>query len=380
MTGVGTVGTNTPEGRPEEGPSVSDEEWERFLRSAGQEGAAAAAPKEPSADERAARAARIARGTRPEGWRTGPAWRELDGRPRRGRRLAGVLGLLLAAGLLVVAVRPDLVTDRFGAGGGTGYADTAVSPAGPAGRDRPALEEPFRGSPAVDWADGAAGIVVPRAKAVGGMSEDQVAHALNSTKKLLVAANLDPATLRGERPGAALELLDPLQADGRAMLEKALTDPGADRNPLWVFSRFDPSEVRPAGTVVKVRGRLTYEKGDRDGEVLVHADYTFVHPVVKADPGATEVARTVVRRQMTLALYDPAKIRATPGKLNVVRMNESAGNDDCSRGDDGFLHPQFMSDLVAGEDGGGTGSEVDPYDRSKPLDEMSQECGTVTRT
>lgn len=376
------MGTSAPEGRPGDEPSVSDEEWARFLRAAEQDGGAAASrdvPKEPSADERAARAARVARSGQPEGWRTGPAWRELDGRATRRRRLAGVLGILLAAGLLVVAVRPELVTDRFTTRG-TGYADTAAPPAGGAGGDTPTLKEPFRGSPAVDWADGAAGIAVPGAKAVGGMTEEQVAHALNSTKKLLVAANLDPATLRGERPGAALDLLDPLQADGRGVLEKALTHPSVDRDPLWVFSRFDPSEVRPAGNVVKVRGKLTYERGERDGQVLVHADYTFVYPVVKAGPGATEVARTVVRRQLTLALYDPEKIRTTPGKLYVLRMDESAGNDDCSRDGDGFLHPQFLSDLVAGEDGGGGGRLVDPYDRSKPLDELSQECGTVTRT
>ncbi|MEV3992073.1 hypothetical protein AB0J57_24500 [Streptomyces sp. NPDC049837] len=356
---------------------MSDEEWARFLRAAEQDGGAAA-PKEPSADERAARAARVARSAQPEGWRTGPAWREIDGRAARRRRLAAALGLLLAAGLVVVAVRPGLVTDRFAGGGDT---RAAQAPATQSADDLPTLKEPFRGSPAAGWADGAAGIQVPEAKPVGGMSEKDVQHALTSAKALLVAANLDPATLRGERPRAALDLLDPLQADGRVMLEKALTDPGTDRDPLWVFSRFDASEVRPAGNVVKVRGRLTYERGERDGQVLVHADYTFVYPVVKADPGgATEVARTVVRRQMTLALYDPAKIRTTPGKLYVLRMEASAGNDDCSRDGDGFLHPQFHSELVAGEDGGGTGRLVDPYDRSKPLDELSQECGTVTRT
>ncbi|MGI5356844.1 hypothetical protein ACQI4E_16275 [Streptomyces sp. CA-252508] len=378
------MGTSTPEGRPGDGSSVPDEEWARFLRAAEREGAGGA-PKELSADERAARAARAARvagAARPEGWRTGPAWREIDGRARRRRRLGGVLGVLLAAGLVVVAVRPGLVTDRFaqdtpaGSGGGS----THAAPGTPA-EDLPTLKEPFRGSPAAAWDDGAAGIRVPAAKPVGGMSRKDVQHALESTKALLVAANLDPATLRGERPRAALDLLDPLQEDGRVLLEKALADPAPDRDPLWVFSRFDPAEVRPAGDVVKVRGRMTYERGERDGQVLVHADYTFVYPVVKADPGgATEVARTVVRREMTLALYDPGKVRSTPGRLTVVRMYESAGNDDCSRDGEGFLHPEFRSDLVAGEGGGGSGDLVDPYDRDKPLEQLSQECGTVTRT
>ncbi|QGV79074.1 hypothetical protein [Streptomyces ficellus] len=370
------MGRGAAEERPEDGSSVSDEEWARFLREAG-EGHGADAPKEPSADERERRAGRTARPAQPEGWRTGPAWREPDGRATRRRRWTGALGVLLAAGLVVVAVRPELVTDRFG---GTGHAEATAPLAGAGAGDVPTLKEPFRGSPAAGWADGADGIEVPGAEAVAGMTRQQVAQALDNTKKLLVAANLDPATLRGEHPRAALDLLDPLQPSGRGALEKALADPGPDSDPLWLFSRFDPSEVVPAGDVVKVRGTLTYGKGERAGEMRVHADYTFVYPVVKAAPGSTEVARTVVRRQMTLALHDPVTFRATPGKLSVLRMDESAGNDDCSRAHDGFLHPRFTSDLLAGEDGGGTGKAFDPYDRTKPLAEQPDWCGTVSRT
>ncbi|MEU7280400.1 hypothetical protein AB0A69_16670 [Streptomyces sp. NPDC045431] len=370
--------------RGDESSSVSDEEWAEFVRKA-QEDGGRGAPKEPSA---AARAARKPRAAEPEGWRTGPAWQEMNGGRTRKRRWAASVGVLLALGLAVVAVRPELVTDRLPGGWGTDgqAAPPAAETARPTGAppeelfpDEPTLKEPFRGSPAAAWEDGAAGIHVPEAKAVGGMTKEQVAHALTSTKQLLVAANLDPATLRGERPTAALELLDPLQADGRRLIEKALTAPSAEQNPLWAFSRFDPSEVRPAGAVVKTRGRMTYEKGDRDGEVLVHADYTFVYPVVRARPGATEVARTVVRREMTFALYDPAKIRTTPGKLYVLRWLESAGNDDCTRDGDGFLHPQFASELPPTPTEA-PGPSVDPYDRSKPLADRSEECGTVTRT
>ncbi|MFF8830620.1 hypothetical protein [Streptomyces sp. NPDC015131] len=373
-----------PDDRPGDGSSVPDEEWARFLRDAGESTGtepgrkAAPPPREASADERAARARRITRPAEPAGWRTGPAWRERDGRATRRRRVAAVLGILAAAGLLVVAVRPQLVTDRFG---WERPVPAVALPADRAPEDLPTPEEPFRGSPAAGWADGAAGIALPEARATGGLSREQVARALADTRRLLIAANLDPATLRGDRPRAALALLDPRQEDGRRALEKALTAPGPEQNPLWVFSRFDPSEVRPAGDVVKVLGTVTYEKGDQDGEVLVHTDHTFVYPVVKAEPDAREVARTVVRRQMTFAAYDPEKVRSTPGTLHVLRMDESAGNDDCTRDPDGFLHPQFLTDLATGEDeGGGTGPAVDPYDMSEPLDEQSQECGTVTRT
>ncbi|MFJ6635494.1 hypothetical protein ACIQMR_29475 [Streptomyces sp. NPDC091376] len=385
------MGKNAPEGRPGDGSPVSDEEWAEFVRRAG-EGSGADAPKEPSArarmvaarlraeDERRRREGKPAE---PEGWRTGPAWQERSGSARKRRRLVAVLGVLVAVGLSVVAVRPELVTGEAAREESAPLAaETARPTAAPSAElfpDRPTLKEPFRGSPAVGWAAGAAGIELPEAKAVGGMSKEQVAHALRSTKELLVASNLDPATLRGEWPRAALKLLDPLQKDGHGALEKALRAPAKEQDPLWMFSRFDPSQVRPAGDVVRTRGRMTFGKGDRSGEVRVYADYTFVYPVVKAKPGADEVTRTVVRRQLTVALYDPAEVITTRGRLYVFRMDMNSGNSDCSKDGDGFLRPQFTEDLAGGAPEV-SGPSVDPYDRSRDLDDLSQECGAVTRT
>lgn len=78
---------------------------------------------------------------------------------------------------------------------------------------------------------------------------------------------------------------------------KGLREPREDQDPLWLFSRFDPAEVRVVGEVVTTRGRMTFGKGDRDGSVEVEADYTFVCPLIKAKPGAEEVTRTIVRRE-----------------------------------------------------------------------------------
>ncbi|MFF8607606.1 hypothetical protein ACF06X_16855 [Streptomyces sp. NPDC015346] len=366
----------------EKGPSVSDEDWAAFVEAARKDGVGSGAVPEPR------RRLRRPERSEPEGWRTGPAWREMDGRGKARRQVKGVVGITLAAGLLLVVLRPELVTDRLPQGlGGPGAttplsAETARPSAPPSQEvlpDRPTLKEPFKGSPALRWADGAAGIEVPKAKAVGGMSREEVAGALDSVRRFLVAANLDPATLRGERPTDAIELLDPLQKDVRPRIDRWLTEPDKDNNPLWLFSRFDPAEVRLAGDVVKTRGRMTFEAGERSGEVRVHADYTFVYPLVKTRPGFDEVARTVVRRQMTFALHDPAKVVTTRGMLSVLRMEESAGNSDCARAADGFLHPQFSEDLAGAAPHPG-GPEIDPYDRSKDIGDLSHTCGTVTRT
>ncbi|CAM5510805.1 hypothetical protein [Streptomyces avidinii] len=74
-------------------------------------------------------------------------------------------------------------------------------------------------------------------------------------------------------------------------------------------TRFDPAEGEPVGDVVKVRGGMRVQKGD-PGEVLVVTDHAFVHPLTK---GGTSVRRTIVRRQITLALLDPTGGGAPPG-------------------------------------------------------------------
>ncbi|GGT32152.1 hypothetical protein [Streptomyces purpureus] len=290
---------------------------------------------------------------------------------------------MVAVGLAVLVLRPDLIPGREGLAPEPLAAETARPSQAPPEEvipDRPTLKEPFKGSPAAAWADGAAGIQAPPAKAVGWMSKAQVADALRTVKTFLVAANIDPVTVKGGRPTAALELLDPEQPDVLSVMEKALVTPTEEKDPTLLFSRFDPAEVRPVGQVVKTRGRMTVEKGERAGEVLVHTDYTFVYPLVKTRPGADEVARTIVRREITFALPDPARYVVTKGSLSVVAWSSNAGNSACDRPAAGFFRPEFTEDLVADPDPGSEGQVVDPYDRSKSLAALPQECATSSRT
>ncbi|MBT2467585.1 hypothetical protein J7E97_06825 [Streptomyces sp. ISL-66] len=377
-------------------PSVSDEEWARFVEQAA--AGTGEAPKEPSArarmvterlrreEEQRARSGRKGRRPgEPEGWRTGPARQE--GRGRGKRRLKAALAIAFVAGLALIAIRPELVIDRV-----TGKAardDRAGEPLpaesarpsaapSPVDPDLPTLKEPFKGSPALRWADGAAGIEIPPAEAVGGMSKEKVADALEKAKHFLVAANLDPATLRGERPGAALALLDPKLGEYKTNLEAALERPSAENDPLDHFSRYDPAELTPVGEVVKVRGRMWVEAGDRAGKANVKTDYTFVYPFVKAKAGAEQVERTVLRREITFSIADPRRWEATAGTLWIEENHSNIGNSACDAAD-GFLHPQFDDDAPAGPTPSGT--PVDPYDRSKTLETAGPEgCGTLSRS
>lgn len=354
-------------------PEVPDEVWEQFARAN-----EASAPKEPSARARMVTERlrqQEARGEVPEGWRTGPVSQE----KKRGRAVWKVLGVLLAIAVAVVAIKPSLLPgDPFGSGGTDSAAqlpDETAAPTAPpsaAAPETPTLDAPFAGSPAKRWADGESGIVVPKAKAVGGKSKADVAQALQLTRELLIDANLNPATLRGERPEAALDVLEPNQ-DLPGLLKTALSKPDEKHDPLSMFTRFDPDEVRTVGDVVKTRGRMTFKAGEGTA-VAVHADYTFVYPVVRTD-GSTEVTRTIVRRVLDLELSDPARYKVTSGKLSVLKYDRDAGNSACDV-HDGWFHPQFPSDAPTSAPPSGPTS--DPYDRSKDISH-GQDCGTVSR-
>ncbi|WP_329455063.1 hypothetical protein [Streptomyces sp. NBC_01497] len=352
--------------------SIPDEEWERFLREA--EAGTQGAPQEPSARARmAGRRLREETGP-PGGWRTH--------QPPRRRRVKAwyVAGLLLAVGLLVVALDPGRVVGWFGDGNGDGDGVSA-SLAAPPSLQLPTPEQPFRGSPAAQWDDGTAGISVPRARATGWMTKGQVAQALDQSVDFLAASSLDPDVLRGERPKRAIALINPHQRDVQDYLSTAFRDPRGKNDPLLLFSRFAQTKVRLVGDVVKTRGWITFGEGKR-GAVEVTSDVTYVYPVVRAVPGSEEVARTIVRRETVMSWDDPAKVVTEPGTFSLASYKVDSTNGGC--GDStGYFTPEFTADRAV--KGPGSGPEEDPYDRTTSMDARMREagpaeCGTATRT
>ncbi|MER7401924.1 hypothetical protein ABT373_05400 [Streptomyces sp. NPDC000070] len=365
-------------------PEIPDDVWEQFTRDTARN---TSAPKEPSARARMVTERlrqQEARGESPPGWRTGPARQEGDGRAARRRKLWAFLGVPVAVAMALVALKPSLLpgdpfgTDETRAAASPLPVETGSPTAAPGASDpeTPTLDKPFAGSPALRWADGEAGIVPPEAKAVGSVPEDRVRQALKLTKKLLVGANLDPKAVRGARPEAALSVLDPKQPELLDELDTALRSPSREHDPVTLFSRFDPDEVRPVGDVIKTRGHMTFKKGSHGG-VAVRADYTFVYPVVRAD-GPVEVTRTIVRRVLDVELADPAQYQVTEGRLLLLEDDQEIGNSSCDV-HDGYLHPEFSSSEPTGAPP--SGPATDPYDRSRDIDrDDSDACGTVTRT
>ncbi|MCX5079587.1 hypothetical protein [Streptomyces sp. NBC_00401] len=359
--------------------SISDEEWERFQREA--EAGTQGAPEEPSARARMVTRRLREETARPEGWRTH--------QPARQRRGKGwyVVALLLAAGLLFMALDPGRVTDWF-SGGGSGDTPLAAEsvrpdqpPATESAAQQPTLQQPFRGSPAARWGDGTAGITVPEARATGWMSEAQVSQALDRSRDFLAASNLDSGVLLGQPPERAIALINPKQKDVQDYLATAFRAPSKDADPLMLFSRFATEKVRLVGDVVKTRGRITYREGKR-GAVEVTTDVTYVYPVAHAAERSDEVARTIVRREVVMSWDDPAKVITEPGTFSLVSYKSDTTNGGCDN-DTGFYVPEFRSARTA--TGPGADREVDPYDRSTSMNARMQgaddtECGTATRS
>ncbi|MFI0723577.1 hypothetical protein [Streptomyces sp. NPDC021224] len=403
-----TTASPPPREEDDEPSAVPDEVWEAFADDTPGR-IRATAPKEPSArarmvterlrreDEAAAERERAAakrrwgrrerRPQEPAGWRTGPAWREMwrgESRPWRDLARAGLVVVVVAA-LAMIAVNPSgaraLVHGHWHSSGGSDTAsdtsadtvplppETAPPTAPPPAvdPDMPTVSHPFAGSPALAWADGAAGIEVPHATAVGDVSAQQVATVLRTTRDYLVAADLDPAVLRGGYPAAALRLVDPVNGEP-AVMKDALRAPSKKKNPTSWFTRYDPKEVQPVGTVVKVRGRMTFGSAGHGG-VRVHSDYTFVYAFTKAGDAHGQVSRLVVRREVDTDWFP----RAPRGKVQIVSGNASFGGSACDI-EDGYLHPlPEVAPKVTP-----SGPATDPYDRSKPLG-TERDCGVVSR-
>ncbi|WP_328720971.1 hypothetical protein OHT52_16540 [Streptomyces sp. NBC_00247] len=374
-----------------DGASIPDEEWERFLRDS--EAGVRDAPKEPSARARMVTRRLAEAPDRPD------AWRSYQPAPKRRRTGWYAVGILVSVALLVVAVAPNRVAGWFSgdfskgssadgsvAGVTTPLADETARPTAPPAADGagelPTLEEPFRGSPAAAWKDGVAGIHLPDAKATGWMTKAQVADALARTRDFLVATSLDPATLRGERPEAAIAQINPQQKDMRDYLATAFRAPDKDHDPLMLFSRFRPSQVRLAGDVVKTRGRVTIGEG-KLGALEVTADISYVYPLVRAAAGSDEVARTIVRRETVVSWSDPAKVRIDPGTFSLVSYTAHTANGGCDP-QHGYFAPEFADDRATTDEA--SGPAVDPYDRSTAMDDLVPEpgedaaCGRATRT
>lgn len=325
----------------------------------------AAAFTEPSARERARRPGRLS--ARITWWRLVRAgrrrakrdrramvrqWRAPEYRRRSRIRAAGRVVAVLAA-LAVLGGLGELALKAHG--GRTPPAET--TPVEHGAVPRLAAANPFEGSPAAAYADGAAGIVAPAAKATGPLSAPAVAAAYADARRRLIAAALDRRTLLGGSPDAFAHAVGP---DERSYFVRNLNNPDVEKRTRWWVVTFAPHTATLAGKVIKVHGRMSAHPSALQGVrgVTVHVDYLFVYPIER--PGAPGTLERLVARLTGDVFYD-RRDGVTHAYTRAWSISPTPARCDVH---DGFIHPAYADS--APDASPGAGLPEDPYDQSHP--------------
>jgi hypothetical protein len=373
--------------------SASADEFDRELREITEGTASAPRFREPSAAERSKASAARARQARKEAARNA---RQAKRETRKQQPHGGSRGKLTGALILVVVLvaAGGLLWLRLGrSAGGSGVtqpASTGPAPSASSAEPSPsgALSptnlfggppaDPFAGSLAGTWADGAAGIVTPAAKPVGRFTAAQVAAAYATTRKLLIAANLDRQTLLGGRPTAFASLLT---AEQRATFLAGLNKKGVNKSgyPLstrkWVAS-FAPGSTELIGNVIKVHGTMSARTVAESGTVAlaIEVNYIFAY-AIEPPHSATDWMRLLDHQygSFDFAPWDD------PGGALEPWDHTSIGNAGIQCGaTDGYIHPDYPSERSAHPSG--SGPAVNPYSTATSVPGGGVVCGSTTGT
>lgn len=235
--------------------------------------------------------------------------------------------------------------------------------------------DPFQGTPADKWANGAAGIVIPAAARAGRYSAAQVESAYQTTKKMLVAAALDRQTLLGGAPTAFADLLTPQE---RTYFVSHLDNTAVDKNGVPQSSRysvisFAPGTTKFVTTVFKVHGNMK-ARAATDGHgnpvLVVDIDYLLTY-AVEPPRAPTDWMRIVAH------FYGPVEFGNWSGATTSFAPwwlpTESAAGGRCSS-HDGFIHPDYPTgpeDSVQP-----SGRPINPYSLAKPPSGCTATTGT----
>ncbi|HEX4790521.1 MAG TPA: hypothetical protein VH372_18800 [Actinospica sp.] len=207
------------------------------------------------------------------------------------------LALVCVGGWRVVAYDPKAAPiDATPAGTGRPWTGGAVAAASPAAAPVPTAspsqgsanpdDRYFAGTPALGWADDAAGLAVPAATALNGVSAHDVAAGYALLVRVLAAGNLDATILDGGPATDFTGLLDP-RSGLAAKLESWIAHPSRQSDPTVLLTRFDPATTRLVGHTVKVHGTMSATAGPRPDTALLTADYDFVYVVTTPSGGGT---------------------------------------------------------------------------------------------
>lgn len=184
-------------------------------------------------------------------------------RPRR-----KVIGTLVVIILLVPA---GLLATKSLWGVMTGTVPDPERVAQASGPPSPSLDpnDPFDGTPAVNFVPATQGIRLPTATKVGGWAAKDVQTVLRTTKAIVLGARTDPAVLGGD----TTSYVKTLAPNARSAARKSI---GSAPDTLGYVSRLAPgytlaAPIRAAGTLVVKTGSLK--------QLVVTADVVWVYPL-----------------------------------------------------------------------------------------------------
>ncbi|MGW3072525.1 SCO2583 family membrane protein [Kitasatospora sp. NPDC001132] len=268
------------------------------------------------------------------------------GKATRPRVRLGPLGTVPRQALMLLL----LILLAFGAAvyfGVTSPKGTAARPEGsqltvslvalaPASAVQPVADgaDPFAALPA-GYGNGALGLNTPTGAATGHFSRAEVAKALDTVQRYLVASSFSPAVLV---QGSTAEVRDFVTPGEQAEFDASVAQPVDDRHHAvtgWMV-RFDPAQVALASNTVKVAGAMRVDEAD-SGTLQITTDHTFVYALKPAGaPAGALVTLETVRRQLT---FEFDRVDLAAGQLRLVDSVVQAGPEPCGTSAAGFLQP-----------------------------------------
>jgi hypothetical protein len=250
-----------------------------------------------------------------------------------------------------------------------------TGPLSPVDTDGPPAD-PFAGTPAEHWADGAAGITIPAARAYGPYSAAQVRSAYETTRKLLIAASLDWPTLRGGTPKAFEKLLvKPELKDFLAGLHSTKVDKnGASDNTRGWITTFAPGSTKFVTTVVKVHGTMKAKIATVSGSTVLRITVDYLFTYVVEPPGDPADWMRVV--QQLTGTVDFGRWEGQSSSFAPwYDVSGSAAGARCDTSD-GYIHPDYSTGPPSTVQP--SGKPVNPY--SLATTAPGNGCQTTTGT
>ncbi len=280
---------------------------------------------------------------------------EIEGRGRGRRRapssltgksffLTGIVILvLLSAGMLAIR---SLAVDIGDSAAETGEAPKTNKPSA---TQTAKNTDPFAKTPAADYLEADAGLVIPPGKPVGPWTAAQVTDVLNRTRTTLIAARLDRRMLE---QGDAAGYLGTISVGVRPSVSKSIQAGEG----LTYVSRLG-AEYTLTGEP-RVKGTMTASLGPKK-ELVVNADYVWVYPldgpVGDSAPTGAGSKLVVLHTEETYQWFDPKRVapndtglRPGAGKIYTVNMDcdlERTGKLGLQRAAPG--NPQAVPDAAA---------------------------------